>query len=1287
MHDKKKLTVSILIAIFIAIIFWSQSRLPQLNEKAQMGERNNITALAFDIIYPAEITDNYLVRSAKTATNWAYTNWKGMAFGLLFAAMMLTVFRYLPPWKTSKSNFFNSLKGIISGIPLSVCVNCTTPIAYGMHRSGVNLVTVLSTLMSAPTLNIIVLTISFTLLPWHLASLKLISSMIFILFIMPWLVKRLSLKFPPNDKSSAKISGLQRQSQLANTASSCEFEPPSSSWLNALSYVLKACWRNGYIIIKSTLPLMLVAGLLGALLIEALPTADTHMLVFGFGTLLFFALVGILLPVPIAFDIIAVVSLLAIGLPAGLAMALLFSLGIFSIYPALIIAQNIALRLSMALLAIVFATTLLVGFTGQYIDEYVKHNRTEALTYQLKQQRSDEIMQLLADSCQFEANEQLRQSCFIQFLKVEHSNELQTESCSRLSDTNQNVIDSCMKTINYNQVINKAKSTLNIQHCMSLTNLELQGKCWLDYAQFRALEPKALDYCDAFSNPNVKKQCTTNIVFYRVARIQNATACDGLPSSREKNACLDHLSAMLRSLSGNITNCEQLIAEHQIKSCKKNVFLMAIDDQQDYQICAQLTAPDLIQQCQNYSNFDRARQQGDSKFCQQILDKSLQQRCFIFVEHHKIKQKLINPDIFEQQLAQIKDASISSSTIPKGDMASKSAPALEWHDWYQDKNIVIQSWKHQQRKQVGGLTFIKRAGRDVGLDYDPLFNFTDFFEPFAYSRGIATGDINNDHWPDIVVATANGPAIFINKGDGSFSRQAFINNSSIALNTLVVTFVDVNNDGWQDLFTSNYGGDNLIYWNKNGKFDHNNVLTETVEARIATMAAGFGDWDKDGDIDYVAGNWSYGTEGAFNPEHSFNHWLENNGTGFDLEIPDELPGETLSILLSDIDQDDYLDLMVANDREYPDHYYKGSKSGFQVHSGANGLPVTPLNNMSIESADFNNDLRLDLFSVDMSFGISKQADYCAVLTDQIDQKNCKELLKGYSNIQNKSVNGCAELDLAADKKHCLIALAIQIANQNREPLFCQQIPKDMPSQRTLCETLSNRGSTKPPFSAMEYIPQKQQNVLLIRQQDGSLRDMTESMRANDSMWSWNAKAADLDNDQWQDIYIGNGFEFGTKNNEIHSNVFLHNQKGVNFVQSQQDFGLTDYTNTSNYSYADIDLDGDIDIIAGGAMSMPRVFVNQTTKNNSITFTLQDNIGNRYCIGCKIIIHYGNGLHQIRELKLSGGFQSFDVPVVHFGLGDHTKINSVDIIWSTGQRTTVNTLFTANSRYLIKNKPN
>jgi len=193
--------------------------------------------------------------------------------------------------------------------------------------------------------------------------------------------------------------------------------------------------------------------------------------------------------------------------------------------------------------------------------------------------------------------------------------------------------------------------------------------------------------------------------------------------------------------------------------------------------------------------------------------------------------------------------------------------------------------------------------------------------------------------------------------------------------------------------------------------------------------------------------------------------------------------------------------------------------------------------------------------------------------------------------------------------------------------------------------------------------------------------MSKQTKIATAEWSWNARFADLDNDQWQDLYVTNGVPI---TQEFAANNFFHNQKGQIFNSSAEEFGLDDHDHSSSYTYLDIDRDGDLDIIANTLYGSFKVYTNHESKNNSITFKLRDKKGNRFCLGCRIIIRYGKNAekHQVREIKTGGGFHSYDAPLAHFGLGISKNIQSIEITWSTGEASVIKHNFLANHEYII-----
>ena len=223
------------------------------------------------------------------------------------------------------------------------------------------------------------------------------------------------------------------------------------------------------------------------------------------------------------------------------------------------------------------------------------------------------------------------------------------------------------------------------------------------------------------------------------------------------------------------------------------------------------------------------------------------------------------------------------------------------------------------------------------------------------------------------------------------------------------------------------------------------------------------------------------------------------------------------------------------------------------------------------------------------------------------------------------------------------------------------------------------------LSRKNEIPmQTQFNLLLSGQADHTFRDVSKQTKISTAEWSWNARFADLDNDEWQDLFVVNGVPI---TQEFAANNFFHNQNGKSFAPAETKFGLDDHDHSSSYTYIDIDRDGDLDIIANTLYGPFKVYTNNNTQGNSVTIKLVDEQGNRFCLGCTIIIRYGpdGTRHQMREIKTGGGFHSYDAPVAHFGLGEYETIYQIEITWSTGETSILKHNFPANHEYTTRRR--
>ncbi len=353
-HHKRLVLISMLIVV-IATFFWGGSRYPQLDEKALMGGDAQLESpLSFDAVIQMQQGDPEFKQVIVTTINWAAENRNGMTFGILFGAAFLTLFTLLKH-RGSKNGFVNTLLGMGMGAPLGVCVNCAAPIAKGMHAAGARLETTLAAMFSSATLNVVILVMLFTLFPPYLAIIKLTLTLFFIILMIPLLTRTVFAeeRVLTYDDSVCPMPGTISPEQNEN-------------WKQALSAIFKAYLKSLWYIIKTTLPLMVLAGLLGAVAVTLIPLDVISSIEVNFFNALLVAAIGILLPLPIALDLIIVTALLASGLPVFYVAVLLFTLGIYSIYPFFIVWTSISKRVALVLGLVL----MLMGIAGGYVAEY-----------------------------------------------------------------------------------------------------------------------------------------------------------------------------------------------------------------------------------------------------------------------------------------------------------------------------------------------------------------------------------------------------------------------------------------------------------------------------------------------------------------------------------------------------------------------------------------------------------------------------------------------------------------------------------------------------------------------------------------------------------------------------------------------------------------------------------------------------------------------------------------------------------------------------------------------------
>ncbi|WP_454804708.1 VCBS repeat-containing protein [Mucilaginibacter phyllosphaerae] len=527
--------------------------------------------------------------------------------------------------------------------------------------------------------------------------------------------------------------------------------------------------------------------------------------------------------------------------------------------------------------------------------------------------------------------------------------------------------------------------------------------------------------------------------------------------------------------------------------------------------------------------------------------------------------------------------------------------------------------------------------------------------PYLYNgSGVGIGDFNHDGLADIYFAgnMVHGK-LFLNKGGLKFddiTDVAGVNGGGRWCTG--VSVIDINNDGWLDIYVcasfkpSPAERKNLLYINQG--VDNAGIPTfkESAEAYGLqdtgfTTQAIFFDYDRDGDLDvYLLTNvLGKSTPVAYRPKQN-NGTAENNDriyrnngnntfTNVTREAGILLEGFGNSVAVNDINNDGWPDIYVGNDFISNDALYINNKNGTFTNRAAEYFKHTGWSVMGSDIVDLNNDGLMDLVSLEM-------------LPEENLRK--KTMLMGDSYItyiNNKKFN----------YEHQYIRNVLQM-NQGQ---------------------LSDG---KPQFSEIAYMAG-------IYQTD----------------WSWTPLVADYDNDGFRDLVITNGYPRDVtdldhalytngQGRTVKENTTLaaadsfpvvktasyafRNRGGYQFNDQSKEWGIVKPTFSTGGVYADLDNDGDMDLVINNIDDDAFVYentLNTKAKANPaghyLNVKLTGDVKNTGGIGATIRIYYG-GKQQVYDQQPCRGYMSTVDALAHFGLGTANTVDSLRIRWADGK---------------------
>ena len=587
--------------------------------------------------------------------------------------------------------------------------------------------------------------------------------------------------------------------------------------------------------------------------------------------------------------------------------------------------------------------------------------------------------------------------------------------------------------------------------------------------------------------------------------------------------------------------------------------------------------------------------------------------------------------------------------------------------------------------------FARIEADTIGIDKPVEFTMRDMWPPFWEGRSLSSGDIDRDGDLDLVIASTEvGLYVYENDGAGQFAPVPMDLGPLADLHVFNAVLADLDNDGWKDLFIATYLTGNYTWRNVEGRFGPEAPVPVAGPDAPLAIALSLGDPDRDGDLDVAAGNWAAGWYRRIPGEESRNVILWNEGGAFPRHTPlPGLPGETLSILMSDIDADGAADLLVGNAFDIPDYVYRGDGAGgfdMIVHdSGV--IPHTTTTTMSIKTADLHNAGHTDIYMAQIagrSSGVSETLKmqsldrYCDDIVNAQAKATCetnmaiKAWYRSGNNFDPTYASECQKLT-GRNGAECRAMLVKDLAIQKRDASLCALIPVDQPVPRAYCDLHFKPIRTPSEDEIALTHPQILRSNVLLSWEGDAYADRAAAQGLDVGGWSWDTKIFDADLDGYQDVYIVNGT--WVPNEVSPSNLFFHNGGAGEFTEASGPFGLEDYLMTAAATTFDIDNDGDLDIVTHPVNGPVTVFVNGT-QARPIVVALQDGMGNRDGIGAWITLTDDAGMVQQRELQLGGGFMSFDAPRAHFGLPEGRQAVALSVHWADGTRTDLDGPFDA-----------
>ncbi|NND77108.1 MAG: VCBS repeat-containing protein [Flavobacteriales bacterium] len=518
------------------------------------------------------------------------------------------------------------------------------------------------------------------------------------------------------------------------------------------------------------------------------------------------------------------------------------------------------------------------------------------------------------------------------------------------------------------------------------------------------------------------------------------------------------------------------------------------------------------------------------------------------------------------------------------------------------------------------------------------FNYL-FYQYMYNGGGVAAGDINNDGLVDLYFAGNQvSNKLYLNKGDLVFediTRSAGL--AEFESWSTGLSMVDINADGWLDIYVCNSAsiGNDELRANRFFINNQDNTFTDkAVEMGLADKAystqAYFFDHDKDGDLDMYLVNHRIDFENNFDtreevemnfsPLHSDKLYRNDEGIFSDITVESGLLNNTwgLSASIGDFNNDGWEDIYVCNDFVQPDHLYINQKDGTFKDEILKRMKHISFYSMGSDLQDINNDGFSDLLVADM-----------------------------VSQDHERSIRNMAAMDAEEFER----------------------------------------------MDAKGYHKQYMFNTLHLNMGNGEFADIGQLSGLSKTDWSWAPLIVDLDNDGNKDVFVSNGIKrdvtdidykervrmravrndrmgfeevFGSWPSTRLSNYSFRNNGDLTFENVSKHWGLAQVQNSNGAAYADLDNDGDLDLVLNNIDEHAAIYKNNSTVN-FVKIKLKGKDNNIHGIGAIVTTEeFGTGRKQTQTVYPNRGYCSSMNDYLIFACQEK-NIHITEVVWPDGNK--------------------